>query len=62
MNPTEVTNLEYQDGGKSSVQDFTSSDRGKPWQQSIFYYLKCARTRIEQKDLEYQDGGNDFKI
>ena len=47
MKPTEMTSLEYQDGGKSSVQDFTSSDRGKPWQQNNFFYLSCARTRKE---------------
>ena len=42
-----MTNLEYQDGGKSSVQDFTTSDRVKPWQQRNFFYLNCAHTRKE---------------
>ena len=60
MKPTEMTNLEYQDGGKSSVQDFSSSDRGKPWQQSNSFLFKVrSQTAL---DLEYQDGGDDFKI
>ena len=62
MKPTEMTNLEYQEGGKSSVQDFTSSDRGKPWQQSNFFLFELRSHPQRALDLEYQNGGDDYKI
>ena len=71
-----MTYLEYQDGGQSNLKDLASSDWRKPRQQKLNYLFlilvyyhgsyKIHKTWIlidmHVIILEYQYGGDDFKI
>ena len=71
-----MTYLEYQDGGQSNLKDLASSDRRKPRQQKLHYlflilvYYQGSYKYIRHEllidmhviILEYQYGGDDFKI
>ena len=68
--------LEYQDGGQSNLKDLASSDRRKPREQKLNYlFLILVYYQGSHKIhktwllidmyviiLEYQYGGDDFKI